>query len=140
MAITMLIFVLILSALLFLAVIISLGFKPKFLSRITGALRAASAAAGIVFYGYGYLTVLGDVPQAVIRTLFSVFCMFLGRNDISAISKAEPLDAPWLQVIIYAVHLFALYCSASALTAGLLSSPSGKRTWESCSCVSVQST
>ena len=115
----MLILVLILSALLLAAVLISLGFKPKFLTRITGTLLALTAVLGIIFYGYGYFIILGDVPQAVIRTLFSVFCMFLGRNDVSTISKAAPLDSPWLQVVIYAVHLFALYCSASALAASV---------------------
>lgn len=115
----MLYLVFLLSALLFALVLVSLGFRPALLTRFTGLLLAVTACAGIVLYGYGFYSLSGNLPQAVIRTLFSVFCMFLGRNDLGAISKVAPLDSPWLQVLLYAVHLFALYCSASALISSL---------------------
>ena len=107
------------SAILFLLLLISLGFQPRFLSRITGALLLVIGAAGTLLYGYGFFKLFGNVPQAVMRTLFSVFCMFLGRNEISAISAVPALAVPGMQIIIYTVHLLALYCTASAVIAAM---------------------
>lgn len=107
------------STLLFVLILISLGFRPAVLTRMTGLLLLFTAVAGIGCYGYGYSVLLGNAAQAIIRTLFSVFCMFLGRNELKEISQAAPLNETWAQVLLYAVHLFALYCSASALVSSL---------------------
>ena len=114
----------ILAAVLFLILLIFLGFQPKFIARITGGILAFVAVSGILLYGYGYYTLYHNIPQAAVRTLFSVFCMFLGRNEIGAISQAPLLGKPIAQLYIYLVHLLALYFTASALIntigAGLL--------------------
>lgn len=104
---------------LLLALMMSLGLQSKTMKRITGALLVFTGASGIFLYGYGYTSLFGSVVQALIRTLFSVFCMFLGRNEIGAISSVALLATPWMQVFIYGVHLLALYCTASAVIAAL---------------------
>lgn len=109
----------ILATVLFLLLLISLGFKPKFISRITGIILLFVAICGIGVYGYGYYTLFGGTFRTVARTLFSIFCMFLGRNEIGAISAAPLLATDGMQILIYTIHLLALYCTASAVVAGI---------------------
>ena len=104
---------------LFLALMFSLGFQPAFLTKLNGAILFIAGAAGVLLYGYGYSVVCASPLQAMIRTLFSVFCMFLGRNEIGAISGTPLLQQPVMQLILYTVHLLALYCTASAVIATL---------------------
>lgn len=108
-----------LAAAIMLALMLSLSMQSKTMKRITGALLLFTGISGVFFYGYGYTELYGSVPQAMIRTLFSVFCMFLGRNEIGAISAVPFLAKPWMQLYIYTVHLLALYCTASAVIASL---------------------
>ena len=115
---TTLIIVYILSALLVSVLLISLGFQLKIMQRVISGIMVINFILGLGFYGYGYAHLVEDIPQMVIRTVFSVFCMFLGRNDIGTISKVELLATTPAQVIIYVVHLLALYTTASALVVG----------------------
>lgn len=107
------------TAFLFLALMLSLGFQPAFLAKLNGLILFISGAAGILLYGYGYSVVCQGPVQAMIRTLFSVFCMFLGRNEISSVSSVPLLQRPDMQLIFYGVHLLALYFTASAVIAAL---------------------
>lgn len=100
---------------LFLLLLLSLGFQPRFLTRIAGVLLLLAGISGTLLYGYGYWSLYESVPQAVARTLFSVFCMFLGRNEISAISSVPLIAKPAMQIALYLTHLLALYCTASAV-------------------------
>lgn len=100
---------------LFLALLLSLGFQPRFLTKIAGVLLFVAGVLGTLLYGYGYLNLCGNLPQAVARTLFSVFCMFLGRNEISAVSSVPLLAKPVMQIALFLTHLLALYCTASAV-------------------------
>ncbi|MBO4289838.1 MAG: hypothetical protein J5865_07050 [Lachnospiraceae bacterium] len=109
----------ILAAVLFMLLLITLGFKPKFISRITGTILLFVAVCGMGVYGYGYYVLYGGTLRTVVRTLFSVFCMFLGRNEISAISAVPLLATDGMQILIYAIHLLALYCTASAVLVGI---------------------
>ncbi len=113
----MLAVVYILSAVLFLLILISLGSKPKWIARTTTGALVFVAAAGILLYGYGYFSLLGPGFISVARTLFSVFCMFLGRNEIGAISAVPLLAKNGMQILIYLTHWLALYCTASAVVA-----------------------
>lgn len=97
------------------ALILSLGMRSKTIQRITGILLLFTGISGVFLYGYGYTYLYHNIVQAAARTLFSVFCMFLGRNEISAISSVPLLSNPYMQLYIYTVHLLALYCTASAV-------------------------
>ena len=107
------------TAFLFLALMLSLGFQPAFLAKLNGFILFISGAAGILLYGYGYSVVCQGPVQAMIRTLFSVFCMFLGRNEISSVSSVPFLQRPYMQLIFYGAHLLALYFTASTVIAAL---------------------
>ena len=104
---------------LFILLLISLGAKPAFVGRITGLMLCFAGVVGILLYGYGFWKICGNLPETIVHTLFSVFCMFLGRNEIGAISAVPPLDRPLAQILLYAAHLLALYCTASAVIASL---------------------
>ena len=80
-----LVFVYLLATVLFLALLLSLGVQPKLITRLTGVILFVTGVLGTALYGYAYSVLFPSVPQAVIRTLFSVFCMFL----------STPPPAPW---------------------------------------------
>ncbi len=103
----------ILSGLLFAGLLISLGFQPKALNRLLGVIFLFVGLAGLCFYGYGYYTLEGGCALTVAKTVFWVFCMFLGRNDIGTLSKVPFLAQDWVQILLYLIHLFALYATAS---------------------------
>ncbi len=107
--------VILLTGSLFLLMLVSLGFQPKLSAALIGRIMFPIGVLGAVIYGYGYSVIIGNIPQAVMRSLFAVFCMFLGRNEISAVSAAPALQSPGMQIVIYLVHLGALYCTAGAL-------------------------
>lgn len=110
-----LLFVYFAAVVLFLLLLLSLGFQPRFLKRIAGILLLVAGLSGTLLYGYGFHVLCEDVPQAAARTVFSVFCMFLGRNEISAVSAVPLLARPGMQIALYLTHLLALYCTASAV-------------------------
>ena len=103
------------TVILFLLILLTLGFQPKFMTRMAGSLLFVTAVAGTLLYGYGFYQLCDSVPQAVARTLFSVIGMFLGRNEIGAISEVPLLKTAPLQICIYITHLLAVYCTASAV-------------------------
>lgn len=100
---------------LFMILLLSLGFQPRFLTRIAGILLLVAGLSGTLLYGYGYYRLCANLPQAAARTVFSVFCMFLGRNEIGAVSAVPFLAKPGMQIALYLTHLLALYCTASAV-------------------------
>ena len=107
------------TAALFLALVFSLGLQSKTIARLNGVLLFIVGISGILFYGYGYSALFPALLQAVMRTLFAVFGMFLGRSEVSAISSVPGLDTPFMQLIMYLTHLLALYCTASAVIAAI---------------------
>ena len=99
--------------------IISLGFNPKKLKQLTSIFLIIACTFGTLLYGYGLSKICGNLLESVMRTIFAVFCMFLGRNEISALSSVPLLKKPVLQVVIYLVHLLALYATASAVVSAV---------------------
>ena len=109
----------ILTVVLFLVILLSLGLQSKIVGKLSGVLLLIVGVLGVSLYGYAYFKLLESPVQAVARTLFSVFCMFLGRNEISAISAVPELKTPLMQCLIYMTHLLALYLTASAVVASI---------------------
>ncbi len=105
----------ILSGLLLAALVISLGFQPRIMNKILGFLFLFVGVAGLIFYGYGYFSLGGGSLLTVAKTVFWVFCMFLGRNDIGTISKVPELARDGVQILIYFTHLLALFTTASTV-------------------------
>lgn len=114
-----LVIIYILTVALFLVIVFSLGAQSKIVTRLNGVLLFFVGISGILLYGYGFSKIFPSLPQAAVRTLFAVFCMFLGRNEIGTISQVPGLQTPIMQLLIYLTHLLALYCTASAVIATL---------------------
>ena len=110
-----LVLVWILSGLLFAGLLISLGFQPRLMKMILGFLFLFVGIAGLGFYGYGYYQLHQGSLLTVAKTIFWVFCMFLGRNDIGTISKVPLLAENGMQILIYFTHLLALFATASTV-------------------------
>ena len=108
-----------LTIIVFVLLMLSLSFQPKFITRLTGIILLFTGISGVILYGYGYSVLIKSVPEAVMRTLFSVFGMFLGGREISTISEVPLLARPGMQFYLYAIHLLALYTTASAVIAAL---------------------
>ncbi len=109
----------IVSALFFILIIVSLALQPKLIKRLMGLIILLVGFLGIIIYGYGYCSIYGVSPIAVTRTVFSVFGMFLGGNDISDVSKVDLISKKWVQSVFYVIHFLAIYATASSVVAGI---------------------
>jgi hypothetical protein len=102
------------TSLAFVVIILLLATKSKVAGKITSGLIALTAISGLLIYGYGFAHTLDNFPLAVVRALLAVCGMFLGKNELSAISGAPMMQEAWAQTIFWLFHLLALYIIASA--------------------------
>ena len=105
---------------LLLAMILTLSIGVRRVQRISGWILAPAGLCGLAFYTLAFLNGAEGVPeilQAVLRGVYTTCLMFMGRNDISSMTRL----APWfeasvgLQILFWAAHLSALFVSAAAL-------------------------
>ena len=99
---------------LFLAIILALAAKPKFVSKMTGFFIVAAAVSGLFIYSYGYAYSSESVLLAIVRSLLAVCGMFVAKMDFSVVSGTPLFQSVWAQLFFWVVHLFALYATASA--------------------------
>ena len=104
----------ILSAALLLAMILNLALKPAFSARLTAFCISFAVIGGAVFYGAGYWETCGELAQTVFRTALAVFRMFLGVNDLGAISSSSLVSTPSGLSLFWLAHLLALYSVTTA--------------------------
>ena len=64
--------IVLLSTLLFGAMILNLAAKPRFTRGLIGACSAISAVGGLILYGIGFSYTLTDPTQGVLRTVLAV--------------------------------------------------------------------
>ncbi len=102
------------TSVLFLGMILLLAAKPKYAGKITGTFVVLVGVGGLLIYGYGYAVTIDNLGLAIIRALMSVCGMYMGRNELSAISDTPLMSHGWMHVIFWLLHLFALYATASA--------------------------
>ena len=105
--------VVLLSIAIFAALVINMALKPSYSAKLTAVLILLSACGGSVIYGLGYTYVTKDIALSLIRTPFSVIGMYLGKNDLSAISGAPVVSTSAGIICFWALHLFAFYSIAS---------------------------
>ena len=116
---------LILSALVFFAMILGLVLKPAAARRLSAVFMAIAVVGGLLIYGIGYAEALeGNLALTVIRTPMTVIRMFIGVNDLDTIKSTTPVSTQAGLIVFWAVHLMAFYSMASAamytIGAGLL--------------------
>lgn len=106
--------VILITALLFVGMILMLAAKPRFAGKITGTFLVIAALGGLFFYGYGFSVVCDSLPQAIIRALLGVCGMFVAKMDLNSIIAAPLMQHTSVQFLFWFVHLLALYSTASA--------------------------
>ena len=116
---------LILSALVFFAMILGLVLKPAAARRLSAVFMTIAVVGGLIIYGIGYAEALeGSLALTVIRTPMTVIRMFIGVNDLDTIKSTTPVSTQAGLIAFWAVHLMAFYSMASAamytIGAGLL--------------------
>ena len=107
--------VILLAALVFCAMILSLAAKPKFTKQFIGFCALFSAAGGLLLYGIGFACVLDDPVQQVIRTVLNVCRMYAGVHNFAEVSAAPIFNNRIVLILFWLVHLGALYAMTSAV-------------------------
>ena len=107
--------VILITTALFFAMLFALALKPSVSGRFTGFMFLLTGIGGLLMYGYGYSVVTENQILAVIKALLSVCGMFVGQNDLSAISEAPHMTDIWIVILFWLLHTFAFYTTASAV-------------------------
>ena len=112
--------VILVSAALFLVVVLYIALEQEQREKITGIAFAVAAIGGIISYGFSYAhEQAGFLPQmsAVLRTLIDVGRMFVGMNNEAvfrtALEKTGMTGSVWV-VLFWSFHFLAYYSLASA--------------------------
>ena len=106
--------IVLLSILLFSAMILNLAAKPRFTRGLIGACSLIAALGGLVLYGIGYSYTLAGSSLQIVRTVLAVCRMFAGINDFASVSAAPLFSQQVWQLAFWLVHLMAIYATASA--------------------------
>jgi len=104
----------ILSAALFLAMVLNLAMKPKYSARLTTACMVVALIGGLAIYGAGYAQSTESLALTMIRTPLAVTRMFVGVNDLSAVDGTTFVRGQGGLVFFWLIHLLAFYSMASA--------------------------
>lgn len=109
------------SAALFLAIIVSLAVPPRHSKKVLGTIATVTVIIALGMYGYGYAYQFlhggGNTTRftSILRTVFDASRIFAGSENWSDISAAyEGLSRGW-EVLFWVVHLTAMLTSASAV-------------------------
>lgn len=76
--------VILLTLILFLAMILLLASKPRYAGKITSTFIVLAALGGLFFYGYGFAVTTDHFWLATIRALLAVCGMYLGKTELNA--------------------------------------------------------
>ena len=104
----------ILSTALLLAMVLNLALKPAFSAKLTTTCMLIAVVGGLIYYSTGFAETTGDLMLSLIRTPLSVIRMFVGVNELSAISGSTLVSRPIGLVCFWLLHLLAFYSMASA--------------------------
>ncbi len=112
--------VIVLSAAVFLALILYLALEQKQREKLMGIAFFISAGGGIIMYGFGYSHghdgILSHI-SGMLKTLVDVGRMYVGMNNEKVVSDALEMSGStsniWM-VIFWIIHFLAYYSMASA--------------------------
>lgn len=96
------------------AVLLTMTLRPSFFSKLVVACTIISVCGGLFFYGFGFYAATRSLPLTVLRTPVTVFRMFMGINEFSAIEGTWPVSAVPGVLIFWLLHLLAFFSVASA--------------------------
>jgi len=111
--------IIVITAACFFAAVLNLAVENRFRNRIMGAFTGIAVCAGIAIYGYGFASVFGSSPVAVLRALLAVCRMFGGVNDLGSIQAAPLFAYEGMLAAFWLIHFMAFYVTASAAIAAV---------------------
>lgn len=94
--------------------IANLLLKPQATKRFFIIAGGAANFLGFFLYGYGYSTSEESTIMAILKTLFAVFGMFLGKDSFGDMSKLSFFSFLPVKFFFYMAQILALYVTASA--------------------------
>ena len=103
------------TAILFLLLILLLAVKPEISKKITVGALAIAGGTGLLIYGYGYMVITKNFALAVLKALLAVCGSFVGRNEYANLSSIPFMNTIGMQILCTAVQVCALYATASAV-------------------------
>lgn len=98
----------------FMTIVMFLAAKPKPAMYLAGICAVTAAVGGLLLYGYGFITTIGDTTLAVIRTIFAVCRMFIGEAEYESVCDVPPFGNGWVDALFWILHLLAVYATATA--------------------------
>ncbi len=103
------------TAILFILLILLLSVKPSVSKKITIGSLALAGISGFFIYGYAYAVITDNFFLASLKALHSVCGSFVGRNDFGNISSVPIMQTIGMQIFFAFVNICALYATASAI-------------------------
>ncbi|HAE44370.1 MAG TPA: hypothetical protein DCG37_02080 [Lachnospiraceae bacterium] len=94
--------------------IANLLLKPQATKRFFVLAGGAANFLGFFLYGYGYSIMEKNTLMAILKTLFAVFGMFLGKDSFGDMSKLPFFSFLPVKFFFYMAQILALYVTASA--------------------------
>ena len=105
----------IISIIVFSALVISMGLKKKRAVAITGIMVVVVLLVGSVIYGSCFAATVDQPSVAVAKTVNAIIEMFLGSDSIDEIKDAPLMQHLWFQLCVYASHILAMYVTISSV-------------------------
>lgn len=100
---------------LFISLILLLAAKPQISRRITIGALTIAGVSGLLIYGYGYTVITDNFLLAVLKALMAVCGSFIGKSEYSALSSVPIMQTTGMQIYCAFVQVCALYATASAI-------------------------
>ena len=97
-----------------LALMANLLLKPKATARMATVFGWSANVLGFLLYGYGYAVLESNVLMAILKTIYAVFGMFLGKDAMGDMQALPFFDLSIVKLLLYLAQMFALYLTASA--------------------------
>ena len=94
--------------------IANLLLKPQATKRFFILAGGVANFLGFFLYGYGYSITEENTLMAILKTLFAVFGMFLGKDSFGDMSKLPFFSFLPIKFFFYMAQILALYVTASA--------------------------
>ena len=94
--------------------IANLLLKPQATKRFFIIAGGTANFLGFFLYGYGYSSMEESTLMAILKTLFAVFGMFLGKDSFGDMAKLPFFSFLPVKFFFYMAQILALYVTASA--------------------------
>ena len=96
------------------AAIVFMTRKPRGFSKLATIAATITSIGGILLYGYAFSHLMTNPLLAVIRTVYAVIGVFVGKDELAVISSVHPFEQMGWQIVHWLIQLLGLFATASA--------------------------